>query len=113
MKNALPTLIGFLVLAAVGFVASRAFLDRLMREHCASPKAEAALRASPAYRSFLARWSLAVYFTMRHQEVAESLEGLLAPSAAAKAAPLKAPSKPDGFLLPHTERAAELQDLEK
>lgn len=28
MKNALPTLIGFLVLAAVGFVASRAFLDR-------------------------------------------------------------------------------------
>ena len=28
MKKALPTLIGFLVLAAVGFVASRAFLDR-------------------------------------------------------------------------------------
>ena len=27
MKKALPTLIGFLVLAAVGFVASRAFLD--------------------------------------------------------------------------------------
>ena len=39
MKKALPTLIGFVVLAAVGFVASRAFLDRADAARSEAPPA--------------------------------------------------------------------------
>ena len=48
------------------FQAAMAFLDSLEAQ-CPHLQALAALRASPAYVSFIKRWKLSVYFSLRFQ----------------------------------------------
>ena len=46
------------------FLAAMAFLDALEAQ-CPNHQALAALRASPSYTSFLRRWKLSVFFSLR------------------------------------------------
>ncbi|GHP03388.1 hypothetical protein PPROV_000214300 [Pycnococcus provasolii] len=90
------------------YKAARAFLEALasmQRKH--SPEAEAALRSSPAWRSFVGRWSLTVYFTMRQQEIVESFEEMLSPSSKAAAEAMSSKPTPP-YLLAQTSKVAEL-----
>lgn len=58
------------------FCAAMAFLDEL-EARCPSHEALMALRNSTAYGSFLRRWKLSVYFSLRFQDIAGELETVL------------------------------------
>ncbi|KAA6427855.1 MAG: conserved oligomeric Golgi complex subunit 2-like [Trebouxia sp. A1-2] len=57
--------------------AAMQFLDQL-ESMCTTKTAFQALRDSPAYDSFLRRWKLSVYFSLRFQEIAGPLEASVA-----------------------------------
>lgn len=60
--------------------AAMSFLDQL-EGMCSTKAAFQALRDSQAYDSFLKRWKLSVYFSLRFQEIAAPLESVVSASA--------------------------------
>lgn len=50
---------------------------RFLEGYCQSPAAIAAFRSQTAYTDFMRQWNLGVYFTLRFQEIAQSLDTAL------------------------------------
>ncbi|XP_077256451.1 conserved oligomeric Golgi complex subunit 2 [Temnothorax americanus] len=59
------------------YTATLEFLTKLEME-CVTPEILAALKNHPQYKSFLKKWNLPVYFQIRFQEIAGSVEATLA-----------------------------------
>ncbi|KAL6266886.1 hypothetical protein P5V15_003714 [Pogonomyrmex californicus] len=59
------------------YTATLEFLTKLEAE-CATPEILASLRNHPQYKTFLKKWNLPVYFQIRFQEVAGTIETVLA-----------------------------------
>lgn len=58
------------------YTATLEFLTKLEAE-CVTPEILAALRGHPQYKSFLKKWNLPVYFQIRFQEIAGTVEAVL------------------------------------
>ncbi|XP_015120284.1 conserved oligomeric Golgi complex subunit 2 [Diachasma alloeum] len=74
-----------------------------MESHCSSPRILSELRAHPLYLQFLKKWNLPVYFQIRFQEIAGSVEQTLGQSASPGV--MKPRGSPDEFTLKPTEVA--------
>lgn len=59
------------------YTATLEFLTKLEAE-CVTPEILTALRNHPQYKSFLKKWNLPVYFQIRFQEIAGTVETVLA-----------------------------------
>mmetsp|Transcript_5380 Transcript_5380/g.19660 ORF Transcript_5380/g.19660 Transcript_5380/m.19660 type:complete len:776 (+) Transcript_5380:188-2515(+) len=68
------------------FTASVKFLEAL-EACCPSVAALQAFRSSPVTHAFFKKWNLTVYFTLRFQDIAGSLDAALGPGAITAAAP--------------------------
>lgn len=67
-------------LAAVAFLAA-------LESQCQTQASVAAFRECAAYTTFTKRWNLSVYYSLRFQEVAGSLEGVLSAADALDTVP--------------------------
>ena len=67
------------VIALQRYVISMQFIERY-ETLCASQASVRRLRSHPSYNTFMAKWSLPVYFQIRFQEIAGAFEGSLVES---------------------------------